>query len=91
MNKDAISFNNKLNKTSQNLKSKLPGIKLVVFDIFQPLFDMITKPAESGNMLKLFPLLLFLAFSQTRLPFKSFAKHRHEQKFIVKEKSCLSS
>ncbi|KAM3217667.1 GDSL esterase/lipase [Capsicum annuum] len=48
MNKDAISFNNKLNKTSQNLKSKLPGIKLVVFDIFQPLFDMITKPAESG-------------------------------------------
>nr|XP_009780983.1 PREDICTED: GDSL esterase/lipase At5g03810-like [Nicotiana sylvestris] len=48
LNKDAISFNNKLNRTSQNLKSKLPGIKLVVFDIYQPLFDLITKPVENG-------------------------------------------
>ncbi|KAH0632474.1 hypothetical protein KY290_035890 [Solanum tuberosum] len=48
LNKDAISFNKKLNRTSQKLKSKLPGIKLVVFDIYQPLFDLITKPAESG-------------------------------------------
>lgn len=46
LNKDAISFNNKLNRTSQKLKSKLPGIKLVVFDIYQPLFDLITKPAQ---------------------------------------------
>ncbi|XP_004246904.1 GDSL esterase/lipase At5g03820-like [Solanum lycopersicum] len=48
LNKDAISFNKKLNRTSEKLKSKLPGIKLVVFDIYQPLFDLIIKPAESG-------------------------------------------
>ena len=66
LNKDAISFNKKLNRTSEKLKSKLPGIKLVVFDIYQPLFDLIIKPAESGNMLRLFlptPSLLFFSNS----------------------------
>lgn len=62
LNKDAISFNKKLNRTSQKLRNKLPGIKLVVFDIYQPLFDLITKPAESGNMLRLFLPSPFLPF-----------------------------
>ncbi|KAL0316162.1 UNVERIFIED_CONTAM: GDSL esterase/lipase [Sesamum radiatum] len=53
LNQDAVSFNNKLNTTSQYLKTKLPGLKLVVFDIYQPLLDMITKPSDSG-MLKVF-------------------------------------
>ncbi|KAL0333414.1 UNVERIFIED_CONTAM: GDSL esterase/lipase [Sesamum angustifolium] len=48
LNQDAVSFNNKLNTTSQYLKTKLPGLKLVVFDIYQPLLDMITKPSDSG-------------------------------------------
>ncbi|KAL2250703.1 GDSL esterase/lipase At5g03810 [Sesamum indicum] len=48
LNHDAISFNNKLNTTSQNLKANLPGLKLVVFDIYNPLLDMIVKPADSG-------------------------------------------
>ncbi|CAI9097862.1 OLC1v1034375C1 [Oldenlandia corymbosa var. corymbosa] len=48
MNQDAISFNNKLNSTSQDLKSKLPGLKLVVFDIYNPLLDLITRPADNG-------------------------------------------
>ncbi|KAM7264354.1 hypothetical protein ACFE04_002037 [Oxalis oulophora] len=48
LNRDAVSFNNKLNNTSQNLKAQLPGLKLVVFDIYQPLLDMVTKPDENG-------------------------------------------
>ncbi|XP_059646774.1 GDSL esterase/lipase At5g03820-like [Cornus florida] len=48
LNGDAFSFNNKLNSTSQDLVSKLPGLKLVVFDIYQPLMDMITKPTDNG-------------------------------------------
>lgn len=50
LNLDAMSFNNKLNNTSQILKSKLPGLKLVVFDIYQPLLELITKPTDNGTM-----------------------------------------
>ncbi|XP_004295642.1 PREDICTED: GDSL esterase/lipase At5g22810 [Fragaria vesca subsp. vesca] len=48
LNSDAVSFNNKLNATSQNLQTKLPGLKLVVFDIYQPLYDLVMKPEDSG-------------------------------------------
>ncbi|CAI9761549.1 unnamed protein product [Fraxinus pennsylvanica] len=48
VNKAAISFNNKLNATSQNLQSKLSGLNLVVLDIYQPLYDLVTKPSDNG-------------------------------------------
>ncbi|XP_057462204.1 GDSL esterase/lipase At5g03820-like [Actinidia eriantha] len=48
LNQDAISFNNKLNTTSQVLQNNLPGLKLVVFDIYHPLLDMVIKPADQG-------------------------------------------
>ncbi|KAL3642644.1 hypothetical protein CASFOL_013459 [Castilleja foliolosa] len=48
LNNDAITFNNKLNATSQSLKFKLRGLKLVVFDIYHPLLDLVTKPSDSG-------------------------------------------
>ncbi|KAL9362127.1 hypothetical protein Peur_044912 [Populus x canadensis] len=48
LNQDAILFNYKLNSTSQGLVQKLPGLKLVVFDIYQPLLDMIRKPSDNG-------------------------------------------
>ncbi|KAJ8899658.1 hypothetical protein K2173_019354 [Erythroxylum novogranatense] len=48
LNNNAISFNNKLNSTSQSLVDKLPDLKLVVFDIYQPLLDMILKPSDNG-------------------------------------------
>ncbi|XP_065871986.1 GDSL esterase/lipase At5g22810-like [Euphorbia lathyris] len=47
MNKDAVSFNNKLNATSQIL-TKLSGLNLIVLDIYQPLYELVTKPAEKG-------------------------------------------
>lgn len=49
LNKDAASFNTKLSTTSQSLQAKLPGLKLVVFNIYQPLLDLVTKPADNGN------------------------------------------
>lgn len=53
LNQDAVSFNNKLNSTSQDLVIRLPGLKLVVFDIYHPLLDMITRPAEEVNVLNI--------------------------------------
>ncbi|KAL5545977.1 hypothetical protein UlMin_005664 [Ulmus minor] len=48
LNQDAISFNKKLESTTQSLKEQLPGLKLVVFDIYQPLLDLIRQPADNG-------------------------------------------
>ncbi|KAJ9699384.1 hypothetical protein PVL29_008132 [Vitis rotundifolia] len=48
LNKDAVSFNNKLNATSQSLQNKLSGLNLLVFDIYQPLYNLVTKPTDNG-------------------------------------------
>jgi hypothetical protein len=49
LNKDAVSFNNRLNATSQRLKNRLSGLKLVVFDIYQPLLNLSTDPTANGT------------------------------------------
>ncbi|GER55610.1 GDSL esterase/lipase At5g22810 [Striga asiatica] len=46
INKAAISFNNKLNITSQKLQANLSSLNLVVLDIYQPLLDLVTKPTD---------------------------------------------
>uniref|UniRef100_A0A7N0UA03 GDSL esterase/lipase n=1 Tax=Kalanchoe fedtschenkoi TaxID=63787 RepID=A0A7N0UA03_KALFE len=48
LNRDAVMFNNKLNSTTLDLQKLLPDLRLVVLDIYQPLLDMITKPADHG-------------------------------------------
>ncbi|KAH6836710.1 GDSL-like lipase/acylhydrolase superfamily protein [Perilla frutescens var. hirtella] len=48
INKVAVSFNNKLNSTSQKLQSKLSGLNLVVLDIYQPLHDLVMHPTDYG-------------------------------------------
>ncbi|KAJ6671675.1 GDSL-MOTIF LIPASE [Salix viminalis] len=48
LNKVAVSFNNKLNTTAQSLVNKLSGLNMLVFDIYQPLYDLVTKPADFG-------------------------------------------
>lgn len=55
LNKDAVSFNNKLNATSQSLLNKLSGLNLLVFDIYQPLYNLVTKPTENGMCRFLLP------------------------------------
>lgn len=49
LNHDAVSFNTKLNATSLRLQKKLSGLNLVVFDIYQTLFDLVTKPTDNGT------------------------------------------
>ncbi|XVF46828.1 hypothetical protein PTKIN_Ptkin03bG0059300 [Pterospermum kingtungense] len=48
LNSIAVSFNNKLNATSQRLQTKLSGLNLVVFDIYQSLYKLVTKPSDNG-------------------------------------------
>ncbi|PON39584.1 Lipase [Trema orientale] len=48
LNNDALSFNRRLNLTSQRLRRRLSGLNLVVLDIYQPLYDLVTSPAEHG-------------------------------------------
>ncbi|CAI0407537.1 unnamed protein product [Linum tenue] len=48
LNWDASSFNQKLNTTSQSLMQELPGLTLVVFDIYNPLLNLIKNPSDNG-------------------------------------------
>ncbi|GAB4859710.1 hypothetical protein Ancab_011189 [Ancistrocladus abbreviatus] len=48
LNEDAITFNNKLNFTSQRLQKELANLTLVALDIYQPLYDLATKPQDNG-------------------------------------------
>lgn len=59
LNKDALAFNKKLNATSQDLVEKFPDLKLVVFDIYNPLLKIITKPVENGIILTFDYFFLF--------------------------------
>lgn len=59
LNQDAINFNNRLNITSQVLQDELPGLKLVVFDIYQPLLNLIMKPTDNGKFPTLQEVITF--------------------------------
>lgn len=48
LNRDAVSFNTKLNNTSIYVTNKLPGLKLVVLDIYNPLLRLVMNPIENG-------------------------------------------
>lgn len=52
LNNDAVSFNRKLNTTSLSLQKSVPDLKLVILDIYQPLYDLVTKPSENGKHLQ---------------------------------------
>ncbi|GAA0142871.1 hydrolase [Lithospermum erythrorhizon] len=48
MNQVAVSFNNKLNSSSQDLQNSLNGLKLVILDIYNPLYKLIKNPSDNG-------------------------------------------
>ncbi|GAB2274669.1 hypothetical protein Dimus_009440 [Dionaea muscipula] len=48
LNRDAVIFNNKLNSTSHKLQKMLSGLTLVIFDIYTTLYNLSTKPEDSG-------------------------------------------
>ncbi|KAI3727292.1 hypothetical protein L1987_67105 [Smallanthus sonchifolius] len=47
-NTDAQAFNKKVNAAATQLGKQLPGLKLVIFDIFQPLYDLVKNPSSHG-------------------------------------------
>ena len=49
INTDAQGFNKKINSAASNLQKQLPGLKIVVFDIYKPLYDLIQSPSKSGT------------------------------------------
>ncbi|KAF4353024.1 hypothetical protein G4B88_010013 [Cannabis sativa] len=49
LNYDALSFNRRLNSTSQALKQRLDDLNLVVLDLYQPLYSIILiNPIQNG-------------------------------------------
>ncbi|MED6219628.1 hypothetical protein PIB30_037514 [Stylosanthes scabra] len=48
INTDSQGFNKKINSAASNLQKQLPGLKVVVFDIYKPLLDLVQSPAKSG-------------------------------------------
>ncbi|KAL1293035.1 GDSL esterase/lipase APG [Arachis ipaensis] len=48
INHDAQTFNNKLNSSALFLQKQLLGLKIVVFDIFKPLYDLVQSPSKFG-------------------------------------------
>lgn len=48
INADAQQFNKKLNSAATSLQKQLSGLKIVIFDIFQPLYDLVKSPSKSG-------------------------------------------
>lgn len=48
INTDAQQFNKKINSAAANLQKQLPDLRIVVFDIFKPLYDLVKSPSNYG-------------------------------------------
>ncbi|XP_022964082.1 putative leucine-rich repeat receptor-like protein kinase At2g19210 [Cucurbita moschata] len=48
INNHVLVFNRKLNSTAATLRKQLPDLKLVVFDVFNPLYNAIMSPSSYG-------------------------------------------
>ncbi|KAA8540323.1 hypothetical protein F0562_024758 [Nyssa sinensis] len=48
INSDAQNFNKKINSAATSLQKQYPDLKIAIFDIFKPLYDLIRKPSDSG-------------------------------------------
>lgn len=49
INTDAQQFNKKMNSAATQLQKQLPGLKIAIFDIFQPLYDLVKSPSDHGT------------------------------------------
>lgn len=49
LNNDAQGFNKKVNTAVSTLQKQLSGLKIAVFDIYKPLYDLVTKPSDFGK------------------------------------------
>jgi len=49
INTDAQGFNKKVSSAASNLQKQLPGLKIVIFDIYKPLYDLVQNPSNFGT------------------------------------------
>lgn len=54
LNQDAKNFNWKLNATTISLSMQLPNLTIVVFDIYEPFYDLVTAPSKQGTLFKFY-------------------------------------
>ncbi|PHT47070.1 GDSL esterase/lipase [Capsicum baccatum] len=48
INRDAQHLNKKMNSTATRLRKQLPGLKIAIFDVFQPMYDLVKSPSDHG-------------------------------------------
>ncbi|KAF7814207.1 GDSL esterase/lipase APG [Senna tora] len=48
INNDAQAFNKRISSSAASLQKQLSGLKIVIFDIYKPLFDIVQSPSNSG-------------------------------------------
>lgn len=48
-NTDAQQFNKKINSAAAQLQKQYPDLKLVIFDVFKPLYDVVSDPKKNGT------------------------------------------
>lgn len=48
LNKDAQGFNKKINAAATQLQKQLSGLKIAIFDIYKPLYDLVNAPSNYG-------------------------------------------
>lgn len=53
LNTDAQQFNKKINSAAAQLQKQYPDLKLVIFDVFKPLYDVVSDPKKNGTQLTL--------------------------------------
>lgn len=78
INTDAQGFNKKINSAVSNLQKQFPDLKIAVFDIFKPLYDLVQSPSSNGKRhfeLWIHKDLLFRLASEKETFLKYFAKH----------------
>uniref|UniRef100_A0A2P2KB34 Uncharacterized protein MANES_11G031200 n=1 Tax=Rhizophora mucronata TaxID=61149 RepID=A0A2P2KB34_RHIMU len=49
INTDVQQFNKKVGSAAADLQKQLPGLKIVVFDIYKPLYDLVESPSSHGT------------------------------------------
>ena len=61
-NKDAVLYNEKLQKLLPTIEASLPGSKILYANVYDPMMDMIKHPAKYGMFTLLFPQVITLVY-----------------------------
>lgn len=56
INSDAQMFNKKMNNAAASLRKQYPDLRIVIFDIFTSILNIVKTPAKYGNPLSSFTI-----------------------------------